>query len=180
MAIQTTDILYKLSIKTSSGGNLLPQTNVDSSLGGYISQTSITTGVLNNLFSDLSGDDNANSAVDYRCIFVHNNNSTLTLQNTVAWLTSQVAGGANVDIGVDAITSSPIAQLTNQAASVTTKYNAPAGVVFSNPTSKSAGVSLGNIQPGYCKAIWIRRSANNTVALSNDGATIRVEGDTAA
>jgi hypothetical protein len=41
-----------------------------------------------------------------------------------------------------------------------------------------AGVALGNIPAGQCKAFWIRRTAANSAALSNDGVTIAVAGDT--
>ncbi len=56
----------------------------------------------------------------------------------------------------------------------------PAGITFSAPTTKGTGLNLGSLNAGQVRAIWIRRTAANTVAVSNDGATIRVEGDTAA
>ena len=55
---------------------------------------------------------------------------------------------------------------------------APAGVTFSSPTTVGAGVALGTIGAGQVKAFWIRRTAANSSALSNDGVTIAVTGDT--
>lgn len=42
----------------------------------------------------VTGDENAASDVEYRCIFVHNNHATLTLQGVVVWLSAEVAGGS--------------------------------------------------------------------------------------
>jgi len=183
MAIIASEILFKLSTGNSgSQGNNAAQGNVNNSLGKYISTTPVTDASLNNLFDDLTGDENAQGAsyVDYRCIFVHNNNGSLTLQNAVMWLSAEVAGGAAIAIGVDPAAASAIGSGTQQAAVILTDTSAPAGVTFSAPTTKGAGIALGNIPNGQCRAIWVRRTAANSSALNNDGATIRVEGDTAA
>uniref|UniRef100_A0A6M3L9I6 Uncharacterized protein n=1 Tax=viral metagenome TaxID=1070528 RepID=A0A6M3L9I6_9ZZZZ len=180
MAIVAGDILFKLSIKTGSAGNSLAQSDVNASLGKYISTTQITDATLNNLFDDVSGDENAASDVEYRCIFVHNAHATLTWQNVVAWLSAEVGGGANAAIAIDDIAASPIGQATAQADEVANENTAPTGEAFSSPTTKATGLALGNIAAGYCRAIWVKRSAANSAALNNDGVTVRCEGDTAA
>lgn len=179
MAITPSDILYKLSIKTGSAGNSGAQADPNASLGKYISTTEITDATLNNLFSDLSGDDNAASAVHYRCFFVHNSHGSLTLQSAVAWISAEVAGGASVAIGVDPAGATAIGSASAQAAEIATESDAPAGVSFSSPTTKSGGISLGDIDAGECVAIWVRRTAADSAAKDNDGATISVAGDTA-
>lgn len=183
MAITAAEILFKLSTGNSgSAGNASAQGNVNASLGKFIATTQVTDASLNNLFDDLTGDENAQggSYQDYRCIFVHNSNASLTLQNAVMWLSAEVAGGAVIAIGVDPAAASAIGSGTQQGAVITTDTSAPAGVTFSAPTTKGTGIALGNIPAGQCRAIWIRRTAANTSALNNDGATVRVEGDTAA
>jgi hypothetical protein len=180
MAIASSDIKFKLSTKSGSAGNSLTSTPA-ASLGKYISTTEITDATLNNLFDDVSGDENAASNVEYRCIFIHNSHATLTMENTVAWVSSEVSGGAAVAIGVDSIAASAIGGASAQADDIADEDTAPDAVgAFSTPTSKGTALSLGNIAPGYCKALWIKRSAANSAALDNDGATIRVECDTAA
>jgi hypothetical protein len=105
----------------------------------------------------------------------------LTWQNVVAWLSAEVANGAVATIAIDSIAASAIGSSSAQAALIATEGDAPSGVgSFSGPTSKGAGLSLGSIAAGYCRAIWVKRSAANTAALNNDGVTIRCEGDTGA
>ena len=180
MAISATDILFKLSIKTGTAGNQNAQANVNESLGKYISTTEIVDATLNNLFDDVSGDENAASDVEYRCIFIHNVHATLTWQGVVCWMSAEVAGGANAAISIDTTVASPIGQTTAQALEVANEDTAPAGLTFSSPTTKATGLSIGDLAAGNCRAIWIRRSATNSAALNNDGVTVRCEGDTAA
>jgi len=180
MPIVSTDILVKLSTTSGTAGNQNSQANPNQSLGKYISTSTIPSGSLNNLFDNISGAENAASTIDYRCIFIHNSHGSLTLQSPVIWISAEVAGGANVAIGVDPATASPIGQSSSQAAVVADELTAPPGVTFSAPVSKATGVNLDDLGPNQCRAVWVRRSATNSSALSNDGATLRVEGDTAA
>jgi len=180
MAITATDILFKLSIKTGTAGNQNAQANVNESLGKYISTTEIVDATLNNLFDDVSGDENAASDVEYRCIFVHNAHATLAWQGVVCWMSAEIAGGANAAISIDTTVASPIGQATAQALEVADEDTAPAGLTFSAPTTKATGLSIGDLAAGNCRAIWVRRSATNSAALNNDGVTIRCEGDTSA
>ena len=179
MPITATDILFKLSV-TTTPGNTNAQGNVNLSLGEFMASTQITDATLNNLFDDVSGDENAASDVEYRCIFVHNNHATLTWQSVVVWLSAEVAGGANVAIGIDTNAATVNNSGPAQALEVVDESTAPGGVSFSSPTTKPTGLSVGNLAAGYCRAIWVRRSATASAALNNDGATIRCEGDTAA
>lgn len=180
MAITATDILFKLSV-VAAAGNTTAGTPA-TSLGDQISTTQITDATLNNLFDDVSGDENAASDVEYRCIFVHNAHATLTWQTVVVWLSAEVANGAVAAIAIDDLAASAIGAAVAQADAIADENTAPgAGVgTFSAPTTKGTGLALGNIAAGYCRAIWVKRSAANTAALDNDGVTIRCEGDTAA
>jgi hypothetical protein len=179
--IATTDLLLKLSITTGTAGNAAAQPNPNASLGKYISTTQIVDNTLNNLFDDITGDENAAGTVDYRCIFIHNAHATLTLLAPVVWLSAEVAGGANTAIAVDNIAASAVGATAAQAAVIANETTAPTGVgAFSSPTTKGTGLVLGDLPPGQCRAIWVRRTATNSAAVNNDGATIRVEGDTIA
>lgn len=181
MPIASSDIKYRLSTKSGSAGDTTAQSDPDASLGKYISTTEMdlqTT--LNNLFDDVSGDENAAQDVEYRCVFVLNGHATLTLQAAKLWLASVVSGGADIAIGLDPTGVVDKDQATAQAEEVADEGTAPSGVSFSTPTTKTGGLSIGDIAPGYCQAIWLRRTATNSAAQNNDGATLRVEGDTAA
>ena len=176
MPITSTDLLLKYSVTSGTAGNQGAGTAAGS-LGKYISTTQITDNTLNNLFDNISGDENANSVVDYRCIFVHNAHASLTWQAPVVWLLSEVAGGASIMIGVDPTAASAIGSAGAQAVQVANETTAPAGVSFSAPTTQGAALALGDIAPGQCKAIWVRRAAANSAALSNDGVTLRFQGN---
>jgi hypothetical protein len=118
--------------------------------------------------------------VDYRCFFVHNAHATLTWYSPVVWISSETAGGASAAIGVDATATSAIGASSAQAVTIANELTAPSGVTFTAPASKAAGLAVGDLGPGQCRAIWVRRTAANTAALDVDGVVIRVEGDTAA
>lgn len=178
MAITATDILFKFSVVAAAGNTT--GSAAGSSLGDQISTTAITDATLNNLFDNVSGDENAASVVDYRCYFVHNNHGTLTWENVKVWLSAEVAGGASAAIGLDPAGVTAVGAATAQAATIANELAAPAGVTFTAPTTKAGGLSIGNIPAGSVAAIWVRRTAANSAALDNDGVTIRCEGDTAA
>jgi hypothetical protein len=177
MPIVSNDILFKLSTTAGSSGNAGAGTP-SGSLGKYISTTQITDATLNNLFDNISGDENAASGVDYRCFFVHNNNTGLVYQSVVAYISAEVSGGANIAIGADPFASTTVGSTPAQAVTIANETTAPTGVSFTSPVTKSTGISLGDINAGFCKAIWVRRTATNSSAKSNDGATITVSGDT--
>lgn len=181
MPIAPADILQKLSTTSGSAGDSTAGTPANS-LGKYISTTEITDATLNNLFDDVSGDDNAAEESEYRCYFIHNDHATLTYQNVKAWIDDQVSGGADAEIGIDPTAASAIGAATDQAVEVADEDTAPAGVSFVNEAtagSKANGLDLGDIGPGECRAIWVKRTTTNSGALNNDGVTIMVSGDTA-
>ena len=183
MAIVAADILYKTSLQSAQGDSL-PQATPGLSIGGTVSTTPITDAALNNLFPDITGDENAASNVDYQCFFIQNNHATLSLTSAVVYMSAEVAGGANCAIATDNLAPSPKGQLSGagpQAINIANKNTAPVGVsAFSSPVTKAAGLAIGAIAPGFVKAIWVRRTATNSVALNNDGLTVTVAGDTAA
>lgn len=177
-AIVTGEILFKYSIKTGAAGNSTSSA-AGTSLGKYISTTAWAGGSLNDLFDDISGAENAASTVDYRCIFVHNNNGANALQNAVVYLSAEVGGGAGIAIAVDTTAASAIGSSSAQADLIANETTAPTAIgSFSSPTTAGTGLALGSIPAGSCKAFWVRRTAANSAALSADGVTIAVTGDT--
>jgi hypothetical protein len=180
MAITATDIHFRGSITTGTAGNQSAFGGAGTSLGKYITNNDLTDATLNNLFPDATGDENAASNVDYQLVFIYNAHGTLTWQSVFAWLSAEVAGGTSAAIGVDTTAASALGSASAQGLTIANKNTAPAGVSFTSPTTKGAGVSVGNIAAGNVRGLWVRRTAANTAAVDNDGATIRAEGDTAA
>jgi len=178
MAITATDILYKFSVAAAAGNTTAG--TAAGSLGDQISTTQITDNTLNNLFDDVSGDENAASDVEYRGYFVHNNHGSLTWTAPFAWLSAEVAGGAVAAISVDTTATSAVGSGSTQMKTIADESTAPTSQTFSSPTTKGTGLALSDIPAGSVKGIWVRRTAANTAAVTNDGVTIRIEGDTAA
>jgi hypothetical protein len=179
-AIVASDLVFRYSVKTGSAGNTTAST-ATGSLGTYISTTAWAGGAANDLFDDITGAENAASTVDYRCIFVYNSNSANALQNAVVYLSTEVAGGASVAVAADSTAASALGSATAQALTATSETAPGSGVTslaYSSPTTAGSGVSLGSIPAGQVKAFWVRRTAANTAALSADGVTIAVTGDT--
>lgn len=182
MAIVANDIKIKLSTKSGSAGNSLSQADVNASLGKYISTTELVTATGNNLFDNVSGAENAASTVDYRCIFIHNSHATLSLENAAIYVSSQVSGGAVLAIAIDNVVASAVGGSSAQAFVATNELTDPSASTggFSAPTTSGAALSLGTIAAGFCRAVWVRRTAANTGAVDADGGTLVVFGDTAA
>lgn len=178
MSILTTDVKHRLTIKTGVAGDANAQADPNQALGKYASTTDLTDATLANLFDAVSGDENAASDVEYRALAVINNHGTLTWQAPKVWLSAEVAGGASIAIGLDPI--GVAAKTAILGTSVATEQDAPAGVTFTAPTTKGAGLSVADIPAGSGCIVWFRRTAANTSAVDADGATYRVEGDSAA
>jgi hypothetical protein len=181
MAVLETDIEYRLSVPSASAGDTNPQADPDSSLGGFMSTTELDHNTpLHNLFDVITGQQNAAEHVDYRCVFVTNTNDTDTLLDAVVWIEDEVAVGADIAIALDAAGVVAGDSGSAQAATIATEVDAPAGASFSAPTTKGAGLVVGDLEAGEAVAVWLRRTATNSDPVAADGVTIRIEGDTAA
>lgn len=81
----TTEVLCKLSVNTGPG-NSTAQPNPNDSIGGFMSSTQLVQGAMNNLFDNISGDENVIMKVEYRCVFFHNSHATLPLTAPKIWI----------------------------------------------------------------------------------------------
>jgi hypothetical protein len=84
-------------IMVYSGGTT--NTDPNQSLGGLPSSYPIT-GVLNNLFSNISESESSEGKIDYRCFYIFNNNSSSSLYNVRLYVSFQNSDGAFVEIGI--------------------------------------------------------------------------------
>jgi hypothetical protein len=165
MPIVNTDIKYRLS---GGANNAVPA----SSLGGAKSSTEVST----DLFDDVSSAEASTGEFEYRCIYVHNNHGSLTMESTKIWIQSNTPStdtAITIGLGSSAING------TEQT--VPDEGSAPSGVSFTSPASEGAALPIGNIPFGQHKAVWIRREVKaSSAAYNNDGFTLRVKCDTAA
>lgn len=177
-AITSGELLFKYSVAAAAGNTTASAAST--SLGDQISTTQWSGGSANDLFDDISGAENAASTVDYRGIFLHNSNSANVLENPTLYLSAETAGGASIAVAVDNTAASAIGSGSTQMTTIANETTSPGGGAgsFSSPTTAGTGLALSNIANGNCKGFWVRRTAANTAALSNDGVTIAVTGDT--
>ena len=162
MPITSSDIQYRLSGGAANASAL-------ASIGGAKSSTVVPSA----LFDDVNSAESAAGDTEYRCIYVHNNHGTLTLQNAVIWISSNTTGD-RIAVGVGS------SAVNGTESAVADENTAPGGVTFSQPGSKGAGLALGNIPAGQHRAVWVRRTIAASSSASNDAYQLRVEGDTAA
>jgi hypothetical protein len=169
MPITTGDIEYHLSGGTNNS-------DPDASIGGGISSTTISTGVDNNLFDDVTGDEANNGSVEYRCFYVMNAHGSITWRSVKMWIqTLTTSTDDELDIGVAPEGANGTAETIGDETS------APTNVTFYRPTNKthSDTLSLGDLSPGDYYPIWIRRTVDASASAKNgNSGTIRAEGDT--
>lgn len=163
MSVTSEEIQFRLSGGSTNGSPLL-------SLGGAKSEASASL----QLFDNVSSDGADLGLTDFRCIYIHNGNSSLDLIGATAWLASNTPS-STTDISIGVGTSGP----NGTEPPVATAHSAPAGVSFSSPFSKTTGILLGDIPAGESRALWLRRIVNpGTSASRSDPFTLSVEGNT--
>lgn len=168
MPIIASDIKFFLS-----GGST--NTDGNDALGGAISSTEASSS-LNALFDYVTGDESAAGDTEYRCIYIQNDHPSLTLYGTKIWISTNTPStdtSAEIALGTSAVSG------TEQT--IADEDTAPSGTTFSTATNEGASLSIGDLDAGEWKAIWIKRIVDSSAAAYNaDGMTITVKGDTAA
>lgn len=83
--------------------------NPNASIGGNPSSYPIT-GSLNNLFNNVSDVEAATGTIDYRCVYIFNNNSINTIYNVQVYTTELENAVSTIAIGIDS--SSEVQKIT--------------------------------------------------------------------
>lgn len=177
-AIIASEIVWRFTTTAGAAGDTTANTTVSTFLGKYAATSAWAGGGTNDVFPDITGAQNAASQVDYAGFAILNNNASNSAQNSVGYLSSEVAGGASISIGPDTTAASAKGSATAQLLTIANSTTAPAGVTFSAPTTAGAGIVLGTIPVANVKGEWVRRTAANTAALTGDGVTLAVQVDT--
>lgn len=177
-AIVAGEIVWRFTTTAGAAGDTTVNTTVGTFLGKYAATSAWAGSVLNDLFPDITGAQNAANQVDYAGLAFLNNNAANTAQNSVLYLSAETAGGASIAVGADTTAASAKGSATAQLLTIANNTTAPAGVTFSSPTTAGTGVSLGNVPVANVKGLWVRRTAANSAALSGDGVTLAIQVDT--
>ncbi len=168
MSISVNDLELRYSNPAASAGSQLAQMFGDKSLGGFIATSPFVGISLHELFQPITGAANASLTVEFAALFLLNKHQTLTATAISAWISSAYADGVDLAIGVDPVPASRLDSTVLQARTVASRLAPPPGVLFSSPLSDGDGVQIGALAPGYCRAIWFRRTATGTVGIPTE------------
>lgn len=136
----------------------------------------MTDNTTHNLWDVVSSTESNGGDTEYRCIYLHNNHGTLTLQNAKVWIASNT-GSSSTAVRIAAGTSA----INGTEQTIGGEGTEPSGVSWSTAANEGAAVSLGNIPAGQHKAIWIERVVNAGASAANDDSyQLTYAGDTAA
>lgn len=164
------EVQFLLSAPNADSGYSLPG-SVYNSNGAYCSTTQVDLAVpANNLFPDLTGQQNAGQQVDYQCVFVYNSDDTDAMISTTVWIPANSVTSTAVSWAIAADPTAVSNYTTNnvQALSIANPYIAPSGITsWTGPVSiATSGIQLGTIGPRQVYAFWIRRTASGTATAN--------------
>jgi hypothetical protein len=145
MSVIAADFVTRLSGGASNAvGN--------SSLGG-VKSSNAASSTVDLLFDAVTAAQAAAGLVEYRCVYLHNANASLTMTAAKAYISANCSlANTTIDIGVGS------AAINGTEQTVANEGTAPTGITFSAPSSAAAGIALGDIPAGQHIAIWIRRT----------------------
>jgi len=165
----------ELELRFSGGA---ANSDPNASIGGAKSSVSVTDNTLHNLFDVVSSAEATSGDMEYRCLYLHNANGTLTLYNAYVYIDTQTPSTSS-EIAIVNGTSAIDGQEQGPLADEDTE---PTGIgAWVTGTGSGNAISLGDVGPGSHKAFWIRREITAAAgAYSNDSVIIQVGGDTPA
>jgi hypothetical protein len=169
LAITSSDIKIRLS-----GG--AANADVNLSLGGAKSTVEVVDNTLINLFDNVDGTESTAGDIEYRCVYIHNNHGSLTMQNVRVYISSNTTSADDtwtIGLGTAAINA------TEQT--IPDENTAPTGVTFSAPTDYAGGLASADIPPSQHRSVWYKRIVNATAAAIDANAiSLKFDCDTAA
>lgn len=135
----------QVQFRLSGGASNL---NPFASLGGVMSSQQIKDDSLDGFIDQISITQRDTGHTDYYCFYVHNASSVSQMTTAKIWFTVMPS------IMSMAIGSAAVGGTEQTIATDTTP---PASVTFSQPTTLTDGLSLGNIPALSFKSVWVRR-----------------------
>lgn len=175
MAIAATDLLFRLSLATTTDGKAVPSCGGNIDLG---SPAITTGGVVNEVFDRITSSQATNGNVEYRLIFARNEDAGQVLYDALANIVSDSSNtGTSIKWALDAaaVNGASAITLLDEADS----NNQLAGLTFGT-ASLPIGDATDNDLPalGY-RGIWLERTtAPGTASDTGDTTTLSISGDT--
>ena len=172
MALTGSQITWHYTV----AGSVAAQPDPNQSIGGFRSTTLWADA--GPLFDVITGDENAASVVDYRCVAIRQPVAAETAFASKIYIASQDVGGATLAIGL--ATEGKVSDAVSGAARLANELAVPAGVSFSAPTTKATGLDVGDLAANQMICLWIRRTAANSAAVNADNFTLAFAFDSGA
>lgn len=172
MPIPAASLVWRYSNPAATSGNSADQQDPNAALGGFLATTTWSGGSTDDLFATVTPEQNTERTPTYRCLFLYNADATRTAQEVALYLTGQDDAGATLWIGVDARAATAAGSSTAQATQISSETTAPAGVTFVLPGSAATGLALGDLGPGQCRAVWLKRVPADTAPVVSDSAVL--------
>lgn len=172
MSVTVADIKF---FHSGGAGN----TDPNASLGGVRSSTEVTDDVLENLFDDVSNAELVSGIVDYRCIYIYNDNDVDTWQAVRSFRQVPTPSADTIfAMGVDPAGPGD-GTTTGVAQTIANEATAPTGVTFTSPSDYAGGIVIGDLAPNTGHAIWLRRTVSaGASSVAEDSLGLRAQGDT--
>lgn len=169
--MQPTDIKRYLS-----GGS--SNTDPNLSLGDEVSSTEVSSTPLNNLFDNVTAAERTSGIEDYRCLYIKNEHPTSPLIGARIYVSTQTPASDTVVAialdpeGIGDGSSTGVAEI------IPDEVTAPVNAVFAPPNNSYAtALVIGDMDPGECQAIWVKRTVNvGAVARLSDNFVLTVTG----
>jgi len=183
MPITSSDLWFKY---TGTGST----TNPEQSLGGSLNPNTIPSGVANNVFDDVTGQESQSGNINhYRAIGIHNTLTTHIWMNTSIRVDGYERASNTFDIiyfgverpqGTEGNPDGTIQTISSETVE-------PSGITWTEEGNPSAWVQIsgadyvGSIGPDDWAGIWLKRTIPpGAEAYNNRSCTIRVQGETSA
>ena len=144
----------------------------NSCLGGARSTAAqVGNDVNGNLFDIVTADQANLGVIEYRCVYIRNNNGSSNWSTVKFWLESTSSGGDKIHIAVGT------SAINGTEQTIADEKTAPTGVNWSDTSSYSSGLAIGTLAPNQHKAVWLRRTVpENCSAEANVYFAVRFEG----
>ena len=182
MGITQSDLLFKY---TGTGS----ASNPEQSLGGTLSPNTIASGVANNIFDDVTGDEASTGVQHFRAIGIHNTSTTHIFMNTKAYISGYTRASGTFDViyfGTER-PSGTGGDPDGTIQTISAETVEPTGITWYAEGSPSQTITIsgkdydGSIGPNDWSAIWLQRSVPaNAEAYSNRSCTLVIRGETSA
>jgi hypothetical protein len=161
-----------------SGG--AANSNVNLSIGGTSSTSTISDATLNNLFDDVSAAEATSGDSEYRGIFLYLSNSSDTLTNARVWISASTTAAGDEFYLVTDSKGLCTGVRTGHTMSSCTDEGTTASGMGGTWRTVSEYITLGNMTPTSSYPVWIKRSVSaGASSYANNSATVAWDGETA-